>query len=337
MFQKLVNYIPTSYEVNHSDLTILICAKNEETNLKHLIPKLIHQSQAMILVVDDFSDDNTISILSAYANEYTRFDYITASKNIKGKKQALMDGLSQVKTDWVLLTDADCVPVSDQWSQKMLSVAKGKDLVLGFSPYLKTKGFLNRWIRYEAVLTAIQYFSYSLVGKTYMGVGRNLLYAKSAVHSGRQLLKNIDLPSGDDDLLVNAIANDQNVAIQLDPDSWVYSEPKNSWKSYIRQKRRHHTVASRYKKNHQVYLLLFSISWIFLYISIVYFFVIGNHLYAILLLVPRLITTYFSVLKLFPKLGLKDSIAHWWYLDPITAFYFLFFSIFAILPKKETW
>jgi len=212
----LSNYGPTLEENNQVDLTILICAKNEEQNLKQLIPALVQQSlHAQILVVDDFSDDDTATFLSACANKYPNLNYHSASKNIKGKKQALMDGLAQVKTKWVLLTDADCIPNSDQWSNKMLGAVKTKDMVLGFSPYKKTKGFLNRWIRYEAVLTAIQYFSFSLIGKTYMGVGRNLLYTKSAVQSGQQLMSSIDLHSGDDDLLVNAIANEENVAIQL--------------------------------------------------------------------------------------------------------------------------
>jgi len=288
IFQKLVSHSSSVEDYKQNDLTILICAKNEENNLKHLIPDLIQQGgQAQILVVDDFSEDNTLSILSAYANDYPKLKYFSASKNIKGKKQALMEGLAKVDTKWVLLTDADCRPSSFQWSRKMLAAAQNKDLVLGFSPYKKSNGFLNRWIRYEAVLTAIQYFSYSLSGNTYMGVGRNLLYAKNAVGSGGQLLANIDLHSGDDDLLVNAIANEENVAIQLDPESWVYSEPQKKWSAYFNQKRRHMSTASRYKLSHQILLVLFSVSWILFYVSIAFLILTGNYVFALILFVQK--------------------------------------------------
>ena len=338
LFRKLINEHASNQVLPNGDLTILICAKNEASRLKTLIPTLFQQSiPCNILVVDDFSDDDTLSLLSAYANNFPSFKYISASKNTRGKKQALMDGLAEVNTNWVLLTDADCLPTTNQWAELMLNAAQSKELVLGYSPYRKTSGFLNRWIRYEAVLTAIQYFSFSLIGKTYMGVGRNLLYAKAAVNSGEKLLKNIDLNSGDDDLLVNAIATEKNVAIQLDPDSWTISEPKQDWKSYFNQKRRHMTTASRYKTSHQLMLLIFSSSWILFYLCIINLLFSGKLLYVAILLLIRLISTYSTNYKLFPKLGLKDSLTHWWYLDPSTAVYFLFFSIFVLLPQKESW
>lgn len=333
-----MNYSPSHPVFENNDLTILICAKNEFENLKNLIPTLLQQSiELKILIVDDFSTDDTASFLTACANENPQLKFITATKNVIGKKQALMDGLTQVKTKYVLLTDADCIPASDQWAKNMLTATAAKDIVLGYSPYKKSIGFLNRWIRYEAVLTAIQYFSYCLAGKTYMGVGRNLLYLKSAVKSGDVLLNAMDLSSGDDDLLVNSIAKGENVGIQLDPLSWVYSKPKENWSSYINQKRRHMTTASQYQTNQQILLLIFSISWILLYLSIVLLFLKGFFLYGIILLLLRWISTFSSVRRLFSKLDLKDCIFHWWYLDLFTAFYFLFFSIFVLLPKKETW
>jgi hypothetical protein len=40
------------------------------------------------------------------------------------------------------------------------------------------KSFLNKLIRFETLLTAIQYFSWAKAGLPYMGVGRNLAYKK---------------------------------------------------------------------------------------------------------------------------------------------------------------
>ena len=46
-------------------------------------------------------------------------------------------------------------------------------LVLGYGAYKKIKGsFLNKLIRFETMLTALQYFSYAIDGKAYMGVGQ---------------------------------------------------------------------------------------------------------------------------------------------------------------------
>ena len=54
----------------------------------------------------------------------------------------------------------------------------GIEVVLGYGAYKKYPGFLNKLIRFETFHTALQYFSYALAGKPYMGVGRNLSYRK---------------------------------------------------------------------------------------------------------------------------------------------------------------
>ena len=42
----------------------------------------------------------------------------------------------------------------------------------------RTKGFLNKYIRYDTVFIAMQYLGMAIRGIPYMGVGRNLAYRK---------------------------------------------------------------------------------------------------------------------------------------------------------------
>ena len=57
------------------------------------------------------------------------------------------------------------------------------DVILGYSPYKKQKGFLNKLIRFDTFNVAQQYLSYALSNLTYMGVGRNLAYKKSVFYN----------------------------------------------------------------------------------------------------------------------------------------------------------
>src|SRR5690606_29715318 len=126
------------------------------------------------------------------------------------------------------------------WLKKMVAKMKGDaQLVLGFAPYTEAPGFLNKFIRYEAVYTAMQYLSFALAGIPYMGVGRNMAYRKQLFHQAKELEKHRHLASGDDDLFVNEVATKKNTAIQLDPETFVYSTPKLTWRGYKRQKTRH--------------------------------------------------------------------------------------------------
>ena len=337
-FRKLVQHENHQGGEPDGKLSILICAKNELKNLQSLLPSLFNQSiETNILVVDDFSTDDSIVYLSASANEFEKLDYISASKNIPGKKQALMDGLQEIDDDFVLLTDADCIPASKDWAKLMTAGSSANEIILGYSPYRKKTGFLNRWIRFEAILTAIQYLSYALQGNPYMGVGRNILYKKSLIKNADELSSNLDLASGDDDLLVNALATKTNTGIQIDQNAWTYSDAKSTWKEYFKQKRRHMSTASSYKTEDQIKLLLFSVSWILLYLCLIILFLQAHWIAAVTILCIRLISTYISVIPLFSKLDGKDCISHWWYLDPLTAVYFSIFSIFAIFPQRNKW
>lgn len=337
-FHKLIKHTSSNTLQEKSNLTVLICAKNEVENLKDLLPQLQSQNlKSNILVVDDFSEDASISFLDASANEFSKLKYISSSRDIPGKKQALIDGLRNVHDGLILLTDADCRPASDDWTSLMSSSIKDNEIVLGFSPYKKTNGFLNRWIRYEGILTAIQYLSFALNGRPYMGVGRNVLYRKALIKDGEVLLEKIKLASGDDDLLINKLANKSNTTIQIAPEAWTYSSAKTTWKSYFSQKKRHMSTASSYKFSDQLMLLLFSVSWILFYLTTIVLFRKGYWLQALLLLIIRWLSTYLAISPLFKKLNGKDCIAHWWYLDPLTALYFSIFSIFALIPQRNKW
>jgi len=126
--------------------------------------------------------------------------------------------------------------------------------VLGYAPHRPAPGFLNRCIRFETVYTAIQYFSFSLAGQPYMGVGRNLAWKKELYRRTDGFTRHAHLPSGDDDLLVNAAAQAGNTAVCLVPESFVYSDGAGSWTAWFRQKRRHLSAGVYYRPVHQLLL-----------------------------------------------------------------------------------
>jgi hypothetical protein len=166
----------------------------------------------------------------------------------KGKKFPLSIGIKSARNELLLLTDADCAPSSDQWIKQMVqSYDEKTDIVLGYGPYLKVKGLLNFIIRYDTMMVAMQYLSFALAGLPYMGVGRNLSYRKSVFIKNKGFTSHYRIASGDDDLFINQVAKRKNTKIEINPESFMYSAPKTSFKNYFRQKRRHLTTGKYYK------------------------------------------------------------------------------------------
>jgi hypothetical protein len=158
---------------------------NEALKLHKSIPLFFQQEypQYQIVVVNDCSVDESTDILEEFQKKYANLHVVELNEDdIKAhdKKLALTLGIKGAKYEHLLLTDADCVPGDNQWMACMArNYRNDKEVVIGYGPYKKTSGFLNKLIRFDAFFIGLQYLSFSLAGKTYMGVGRNLAYTKT--------------------------------------------------------------------------------------------------------------------------------------------------------------
>lgn len=243
---------------NAPPVSIIICVRDEAENIRENLIDVLEQEypQFEVIVVDDNSSDKSWEILLDIKNKYPILQLIQLKEQtLPGKKVALSRGIEAARFERLLLTDADCRPKSKHWLSIMAgSLRDEKQIALGFSPYHLHAGFLNIFIRFEAVYTAIQYFSFALLKIPYMGVGRNLAYVKTLFRKQQGFLSHVHIASGDDDLFINRAANGRNTAIIIHPDTFVVSKPKRSWRGYYYQKSRHLTTGNRYKLSHQLLL-----------------------------------------------------------------------------------
>ena len=235
-------------------VSVIICAKNEAANLRKNLPLILAQHYAdtfEVIVVNDASTDDTKQVLAELMSQYDNLHCIEiapdAVRNLKGKKHALAAGAAHAKHSWLVLTDADCAPASDQWLELMVApLADGKEIVAGYSGYEKRGGMLNAFIRWETLHTFIQYSSYAIAGMPYMAVGRNLACTMNAIMAAQQSDIWNALPSGDDDLLVRIAGNAHNMAVVCAPEAFTSSTAKGSWAEWVAQKERHLSTGKYY-------------------------------------------------------------------------------------------
>ena len=163
-------------------LSLIICARNEAENLAARLPAILTQAYPdfELILVDHASTDDTLQLLNRLALEHPHLRIIHCEDPSPGKKAPLSLGIHAARHEWIVLTDADCQVASPHWLRHIADQTDpAADLILGYGPLEEQSGFLNAFARFETVLTAIQYFSYALLGQPYMGVGRNLAYRRS--------------------------------------------------------------------------------------------------------------------------------------------------------------
>lgn len=258
-------------------ISVIVCAKNEGENVAKYIPLLAEQEYPdfEIILIDNASSDNTLDIFEEFEKQYSNIRLVKVKNNEAfwgNKKYALTLGIKSSKKDYLIFTDADCYPVSKDWIATMSSqFTMQKTIVLGYGGYEKVaNSFLNKIIRFETLLTAVQYFSWAKTGKPYMGIGRNLAYKKDEFFNVNGFISHIQVRSGDDNLFINQVSTSKNTAICYSPESFTYSEPKKTFKGWFTQKRRHVSTAKYYKPFDRFQLGLFYVSQLlFLILAII--------------------------------------------------------------------
>jgi cellulose synthase/poly-beta-1,6-N-acetylglucosamine synthase-like glycosyltransferase len=327
-------------------ISIIICARNEAENLRHNLPAFINQDYPNfeLVLINDSSSDETLEIMESLLEKHTHnIKIVNVEENEKfwgNKKYALTLGIKSAKHEHLLFSDADCKPVSKQWIQEMSSqFSERKSIVLGYGSYDKIKNsFLNRLIRFETLMTAIQYFSYAKNRLPYMGVGRNLAYTKTLFFKTTGFTNHMHLKSGDDDLFINQNGNPQNIALQYTKNSFTTSVPKNSFKEWILQKRRHVTTATHYKPIHKFLLGLYYFSQLAFW-SLAILLLSFTFLWEIVLgiVIFRIGIHYLVIAKSAQKLDEKDIVIWAPFLEVFLIFIQLFIFIKNLTSKPTHW
>ena len=316
---------------------VLICAKNAEAELAKLIPQLLKQNYPdfYILVANDFSSDNTESILKSFKSD--KVQYFNVQTDHPGKKQAIIEALEVMDADWIMFTDADCQPEGASWISEMMSSssAENKSIVLGYSPYLAGDSILSKWIAFENWLTGVMYLSFAIIGRPYMGVGRNMAI-KASIYKKDHLKSHTHISSGDDDLTLQKLFTEHNYTINLSRESFVWTQPASTVRDYIQQKLRHFTTASSYPPEIKFVLIIYPLSQVLFLVSALIllwkFLLVG--LYFILIRWLVLFPVYRRLRRI---MELDLNFLLFICFDVLLAVYYSIFSLSFILPKTRKW
>ncbi len=332
----------TSYRTNA--VSVIICARDEAANIAKNLPGILVQDYSStheVIVVNDNSYDETKYLLEEIKKEFKQLHVVELTqeaKMIPGKKFPLSIGIKTAKHEIVLLTDADCVPASENWIESMQAVYDDEtEIVLGYGAYHKNDTLLNKLIRWETFHSALQYMSYALAGTTYMGVGRNLSYKKAIFYRHKGFSAHNNIPGGDDDLFINMAATKTNVKINIDKDSFTLSSPPASFSQWKSQKNRHYTTSKYYRPMHKFLLGLYAFSQFLFFPLLVVTSIFYNWKISIAIFVAILILQTIVYAKTMKKLGEKDLFPFFILFEIWMFFYYILFAPSLLMKPKASW
>jgi cellulose synthase/poly-beta-1,6-N-acetylglucosamine synthase-like glycosyltransferase len=329
-----------------TSFTVIIPARNEASNIKACVESILAQDYPKdafeIIVIDDFSEDDTAFIVEALHAQYPQVrllklaDHLKEGETLAYKKRAIEIAVSEAKGDWIVTTDADCI-VPTRWLFLYNAYIQQNQPVFVAAPvmFIKTAGILNQFQLLDFL--ALQGITAAAVGagKHSMSNGANLGFEKAAFIAvgGYQGVDHI--ASGDDMFLMHKMKQTlhKSVGYLFHPDAIVLTAAMDTWKGFIMQRIRWASKARYYDDRSITVVLtlvyLFNISFIVL--------ALAGHWSS--LIIALAFKTFFELFFLDPVASffkMKPELRHFVFYQPIHILYNIAAGFFGQL-KTYTW
>jgi poly-beta-1,6-N-acetyl-D-glucosamine synthase len=239
-------------------LSVIIVVRNEEKNIGNLLQDIENQyldkNNFELIVVNDFSEDATVSILekfketASYSLKILQNDQLNYI--LSPKKRGITQAIAIAKGEIIVCTDGDC-HVPNTWLLAIYNFFEEKTpaFVSGLVTFLEEQTFFQNLQTVEfASLVASGAATLRLHNPT-MCNGANLAFLKSAFQEVNGYEGTEQIASGDDEFLMHKIAikYPNKVFFLKSKDSIVCTQAIYFWRDFLHQRTRWGSKWEHYK------------------------------------------------------------------------------------------
>jgi poly-beta-1,6-N-acetyl-D-glucosamine synthase len=237
-------------------ISVVIPVRNEASHLPALLDALNNQTASAasfeVIVVDDWSEDETLAIADSVKKNYScRMISMQKEGSPPGKKNALAAGIAAARFPVILVTDGDCIPTAG-WIASFSRIFSDPhcQLVAGMVRYhTPCNGF--------AMVETLDF--YGLVGSAagaaglghpFMCNAANMAFRKEAYDAIDGAAPHIHLSSGDDVFLLHQIKKrfgSSAIVWNFDDEGEILTEGSSSLKAFFQQRIRWASKGKAYK------------------------------------------------------------------------------------------
>ncbi len=238
-------------------LSVIIPARNEESTILNCLNSILENNYPPeffeIIVIDDFSEDNTGEIVETQSNKIVRLiklaNELGAAAVNSFKKKAIEIGVKKASGELIITTDADCI-VPKNWLSLLSDFYEQNRPRAIAAPvnFHDEKSLLERFQSIDfAGMMGITGAGIA-GGWQHMANGANLLFEKKTFDEIGGYADIDGRASGDDMLLVQKIAArwPGSVAFLKNPAATVLTKAKPDWPSFFSQRLRWATKSGAY-------------------------------------------------------------------------------------------
>ncbi len=228
---------PLKIKKPHFTFSLIIPYKNEEENLSALLSSIqkinYPKDKFEIIMVDDHSTDSSAKLIhnTTHIKQFTNVG--------RGKKQALLTGISRSKYTYIVTIDADCI-IPENYLKTIDSYLGQKPykMILGPVKLLDKPDFLTQFQQMEFMVLQAFTMAFTFIKKPFLANGANLIFDKQAFYDVEGYAGNEHIASGDDVFLLQKFNEKYpgKIAFLKSPQTIIQTQAQKSWQDLWQQK-----------------------------------------------------------------------------------------------------
>ena len=227
-------------------VSIIVPFRNEEKNVLNTYSSLTSQNYPKekfeIIFVNDSSDDNSLQLLENLPKKENVFIYsVPKDYSVNAhKKRAIRFGIEKSKGEVIVTTDADCIHQKD-WLKNLLKfMDKETGFISGPVEFISSEYLFSKMQRLEFAGLVITGAGLIGSGNPIICNAANIAYRKIVFDEVGGFTYQMNLSSGDDELLMQKIHRDSGYQIKfaLDKNAIVSTEANPTLNDFYHQRKR---------------------------------------------------------------------------------------------------
>jgi biofilm PGA synthesis N-glycosyltransferase PgaC len=205
-----------------NQVTIILALRNEEPRIREMMTKLTELpfDDYQVMVIDEFSEDNTLRILNILAETNLRIKITSLSQETRFlDKQAINIGLKGARSPWIVQVTPNFGAISQEWLSKLNGLLDNDtDAVIAYTNVERTKGYRNLLCRLEGFNQFMISGSWILAGKPFVFQENNILFKKSLYFDIQGFKNKLNRNFANLELIFNENFRKGRVKISTDPE-----------------------------------------------------------------------------------------------------------------------
>jgi cellulose synthase/poly-beta-1,6-N-acetylglucosamine synthase-like glycosyltransferase len=222
VYLKLALHKKEVFNPSTNQVTIILSLRNEELRIRELMTKFTELPYAdyKVMVINEFSEDNTLEILNVLAETNPRIKVTSLSQETRYMdKQAINIGLKGAQSPWIVQLTSTTDTISQDWLSNLNGLLdKDTDAVIAYTNVTRAKGYRNLLCRLERFTQFMISGSWTLAGKPFVFQENNVLFKKSLYFDTQGFRQKLNRNFANLELIFNENFKKGSVKITTNPD-----------------------------------------------------------------------------------------------------------------------